>query len=183
MTSTASETAPAPRGKLGMWIFLGPDALSFAALLIAYGVLRARAGVWPDAAARLSLPLGAALTYVLLASSTTMALASGAAREGRAAAATRWLWVTIALGALFLAGQALEWRTLIGHGVGIGLDQAASTYYVCTGWHGAHVIAGLTILLVRTRAPADAARLAVAALFWHFVDAVWILVFTFVYLA
>jgi cytochrome c oxidase subunit III len=180
---TSSEMAAEPRGKLGMWIFLGADALSFAALLIAYGVLRARAGEWPDMAARLNLPLGAVLTYVLLASSTTMALATGAARDGRARAATRWLWATIALGTLFVAGQALEWRTLVGRGIGIALDQAASTYYVCTGWHGAHVLAGLAILLSCTRASTDAGRLAVAALFWHFVDAVWILVFTFVYLA
>lgn len=184
---TSSEMAVEPRGKLGMWVFLGVDALSFAALLIAYGVLRARAAQWPDMTARLDLPLGAALTYVLLASSTTMALATGAARDGRAQAAARWLWTTIALGTIFVAGQALEWRTLIGRGLGIALDQAASSYYVCTGWHGAHVVAGLAILLSCARAATDgaagASRLAVAALFWHFVDAVWILVFTFVYLA
>ena len=181
--TTAADTTATPRGPLGMWIFLAADALSFAALLIAYGVLRARAAAWPSAAARLDLPLGAALTYILLASSTTMALATGAARDGRGRAAARWLWATIALGALFVAGQAFEWRALAGHGIGLALDQAASSYYVCTGWHGAHVLAGLVLLASRLRAPADAGKLAVAALFWHFVDAVWILVFTFVYLA
>ena len=166
-----------------MWIFLAADALSFAALLIAYAVLRARAAAWPDAVARLSLPLGAALTYILLASSTTMALAVGAARAGREKAAARWLWATIALGALFVAGQAFEWRALASHGIGVALDQAASSYYVCTGWHGAHVLAGLAILVGATRGKADADKLAVAGLFWHFVDAVWIVVFTCVYLA
>ena len=191
---TSSDTAqPAtaaqlttPRGQLGMWIFLAADALSFAALLIAYGVLRARAAAWPLASARLGLPLGAVLTYILLASSTTMALASGAARAGHKPAAARWLWATIGLGAVFVAGQAFEWRALVAHGVGLALDQAAASYYVCTGWHGAHVIAGLALLIGRTRGVVDegaADKLAVAGLFWHFVDAVWILVFTFVYLA
>ena len=181
--TTAADTTATPRGPLGMWIFLAADALSFAALLIAYGVLRARATAWPSAAARLDLPLGAALTYILLASSTTMALATGAARAGRAKTAARWLWTTIALGAVFVAGQAFEWRALVSHGFGLAFDQAASSYYVCTGWHGAHVVAGLTILLARTRTISNADKLAVAALFWHFVDAVWIVVFTFVYLA
>ena len=180
-TSNAADAVA--RGSLGMWIFLAADALSFAALLIAYGVLRARAAAWPDALARLNLPLGGGLTYILLASSTTMALAVGAARSGRPSAAARWLAATIALGALFLAGQALEWRALVAHGIGVAFDQAAASYYVCTGWHGAHVIAGLVLLVARRRATRDADKLAVAALFWHFVDAVWIVVFTSVYLA
>lgn len=184
-TTTAATTAAAggSRGSLGMWIFLAADALSFAALLIAYAVLRARAAAWPEAAARLDLPLAGALTYMLLASSTTMALAVGAARAGREKSAARWLWATIGLGALFVAGQAFEWRALATHGIGVARDQAASSYYVCTGWHGTHVVAGLALLLGRTRAANDADKLAVAALFWHFVDAVWIVVFTSVYLA
>jgi heme/copper-type cytochrome/quinol oxidase subunit 3 len=183
-TAAATRATATSRGSLGMWIFLAADAASFAALLIAYAVLRARAAAWPDALARLNLPLGGALTYILLASSTTMALAVGAARAGRPpAVATRWLWATIALGALFVAGQALEWRTLVAHGIGVASDQAAASYYVCTGWHGAHVIAGLALLVTRRRAANDADKLAVAALFWHFVDAVWIVVFTSVYLA
>lgn len=180
--AVADESHRSP-GLLGMWIFLAADALSFAALLIAYAVLRARAAAWPDAAARLDLPLGGALTYILLASSTTMGLAVGAARSGRGQLAARWLWATIALGACFVAGQAFEWRALATHGIGIARDQAAASYYVCTGWHGVHVLAGLAILLGRTRAAAHADKLAVAALFWHFVDAVWIVVFTCVYLA
>jgi heme/copper-type cytochrome/quinol oxidase subunit 3 len=186
-TAAATRATATSRGSLGMWIFLAADAASFAALLIAYAVLRARAAAWPDTLARLNLPLGGALTYILLASSTTMALAVGAARAGRpSSAATRWLWATIALGALFVGGQAFEWHALVAHGIGVAADQAAASYYVCTGWHGAHVIAGLAILVglvIRAPAVPDADKLAVAALFWHFVDAVWIVVFTSVYLA
>jgi heme/copper-type cytochrome/quinol oxidase subunit 3 len=165
-----------------MWIFLVADATSFAALLTAWAVLRVRADVWP---ARLDLRLGGALTYILLASSLTMSLSSGAAARGQLGTARRWLWLTVALGAAFLSGQALEWSLLFRQGIEAASDLQAATFFVCTGWHGAHVLAGLVALVAvgaRRSWAASSSTLAMTALFWHFLDAVWILVFTLVYL-
>lgn len=146
-----------------MWVFLVTDALSFGALLLAYAVLRARAGAaWPDTAARLDLPLAAVATLALVGSSLTLARG--------------WLVPTLALGAAFLGAQGFEYATLARHGVGFGSDVAASIFFVATGWHGLHVLGGLVTLGAARRAPA-------AALFWQFVDAVWLVLFTVFYLA
>jgi cytochrome c oxidase subunit 3 len=171
-------------GRLGMWIFLVVDAISFAALLIAGADLRILAGGWPDAAARFDVPLAAVLTFVLLGSSTTMALSVDAAAAGRGAAARRWLWLTVALGLAFVVGQAGEWAALHRHGVGIATDLQAASFYATTGWHGAHVIAGILVLVsVGLRRAVAAETVAVVALFWHFLDAAWIVIFTAGYLA
>jgi heme/copper-type cytochrome/quinol oxidase subunit 3 len=177
----ASSPARAETGRLGMWVFLASDALTFVMLLIAYAVLRLRAEHWPSAAARLDLPLSVVMTFVLLASSATMAMAAESARAGRRRSTLRWLGVTIALGVAFLGGQAWEWSALRRHGVGVALDQAASSFYVTTGWHGAHVAAGviyLTIVGLRRRLDS----VGPAALFWQLLDAAWIGIFTAHYL-
>jgi heme/copper-type cytochrome/quinol oxidase subunit 3 len=151
-----------PVARFGMWVFLVTDAMSFGALLLAYALLRVRADAWPDVAARLHLPLPALATLLLLASSLTMA-------RGRVAA-------TLALGTAFLALQAFEWWTLGRHGVGFAADRAASSFFAVTGWHGLHVIAGLVLVaLAGARRP--------VALFWQFVDAVWVVLFAVFYLA
>jgi cytochrome c oxidase subunit III len=175
----ADSAAPESVGRFGMWVFLVTDAMSFGALLLAYAVLRARAQSWPEAAARLDVPLASVATFVLLASSLTMALAvDNAATPG---AARRWLLATLALGLGFLALQAFEYRALARHGIGFGSDQAASSFFVATGWHGLHVLAGVVVLAVVT-ARGRLGALPMVALFWQFLDAVWILLFTFLYL-
>ncbi|HEX8950357.1 MAG TPA: cytochrome c oxidase subunit 3, partial [Polyangia bacterium] len=151
-----------PVARFGMWVFLVTDAMSFGALLLAYAVLRAGADAWP--AARLDLRLAAVATLALVASSLTLA-------RGRIVA-------TLALGVAFLGLQALEYATLARHGVGFAADRAASIFFAATGWHGLHVVAGLVALAVARRSPGGA-----AALFWQFVDAVWIVLFTAFYLA
>jgi heme/copper-type cytochrome/quinol oxidase subunit 3 len=173
-------------GRLGMWVFLVADAVSFAALLIAGAALRARSGGWPAAGARFDVPLGAGLSFVLLASSTTMALAvDAAATAERAGAARRWLVATLALGLTFVGGQAWEWTTLARHGVTLAGDLQAASFFATTGWHGAHVVAGLVALAALALGPARlraGETLATAALFWHFLDAAWIVIFTVGYL-
>lgn len=177
----ATATAELPAGRLGMWIFLVTDAASFGALLISYGVLRARATAWPAAAGRLDLGMASVITFVLLASSLTVALAVDAAAAGRRRPALAWLGATLALGVWFLLGTSHEWVILARRGFGLSADAAASTYYACTGWHALHVTIGVVYLgVVAARRKLDA--LAAAALFWQFLDAVWILIFTFVYL-
>ncbi len=129
-------------GATGMWTFLATDAMGFAGLLIAYGILRVRADVWPDPRSRLALAPAAAVTFALLLSSLTMTLATRApsvrARRG-------WLVATLALGVAFLAGAAIEYAHLLSAASPMGLtsDLFASTFYVVTGFHALHVLAGL----------------------------------------
>src|SRR4051812_8562426 len=192
---TASPAEPerfggAGAGKIGMWVFLVTDGMGFGGLLIALGVLRARAGFWPDPASRLAIPIAAAMTLALLTSSLTVLLSLAAAREGRRGAATAWLAATVALGAGLLGAQALEYRHLLdgARAVRLTTDAFASTFYVITGYHGLHVLAGIfylgTLLLAGGRGgrPRDERTLEIAALYWHFVDLAWVPIFTFVYL-
>ncbi|MCU1279824.1 MAG: cytochrome c oxidase subunit [bacterium] len=160
--AVAESAAREPVARFGMWVFLVTDAMAFGALLLAYALLRARAEAWPDVAARVHLPLPALATVLLLVSSLTLA-------RGRVVA-------TNALGGAFVGLQAFEWIALGRHGVGFAADRAASSFFVLTGWHGLHVLVGLLLLAVAgARKP--------VALFWQFVDAVWIVLFTVFYLA
>jgi heme/copper-type cytochrome/quinol oxidase subunit 3 len=180
-----------PSAKLGMWLFLVADAMSFAALLLSYGVLRLESHDWPPSGSRLGIPFTAGLTFLLICSSVTMVFAVAAAQQRRRGALVCWLMATMLGGLLFLAGQAHEYSVLIrDKGMGLTVDQMSATFFVCTGFHGAHVLTGVILLgIVAVRAargryagsgPVDGVE--VAGLFWHFVDLVWILVFTLVYL-
>lgn len=176
-----------------MWVFLISDAFSFAGLLIAYAVLRAQAEVWrhPDEPA-LGVGFTAGLTFLLICSSLTMVLAHAALAEGRRVQASWFLAATALGGALFLVGQYHEYfglfdqPGLIPQGLRLGQSAYANTFFVITSFHGLHVFAGVVYLLVslvRTvTGRTDLPELEVLGLFWHFVDLVWILIFTFVYL-
>jgi cytochrome c oxidase subunit III len=181
--------------KLGMWVFLLSDAFSFGGLLITYGVLRAAsADWWPKGEPNFGIGFTAGLTFLLICSSLTMVLAVAAAHERKRGAAALLLGATMLGGILFLAGQYHEYfgiasAGLVEHGLRFGASHRATTFYVITSFHGAHVATGvllLAITLIRTlRAPAPALpadAIESVGLFWHFVDLVWILVFTFVYL-
>jgi cytochrome c oxidase subunit III len=166
-------------------MFLATDAMGFAALLIAYGMLRVHADQWPDAQERLDVLQAAVMTGALVTSSFTMTLAVRAARAGREGARAAWLTLTVLLGAAFLAGQLSEYRHLTTgpHPMSPATDVFAGTFYAVTGYHGLHVLAGVVILaglLIAGRGRARA--LEVASIFWHFVDLAWIPIFSFVYL-
>jgi len=174
-------------GRIGMWIFLITDGMGFGALLLAYGVLRARAAGWPDPMERFMIPVAAAMTLALLTSSLAVLLALSAADRGRGGAARAWLVATMLCGVGFLGGQAFEYRHLIQGTLPMGLTSGlfASLVYVITGFHGLHVVAGLLVLGGVTLSRGGAAwsrRVEVAALFWHFVDVAWVAIFTFIYL-
>ena len=182
----------ATAGKIGMWIFLLSDALSFAGLLLAYGILRGGSAVWRHPGEpRLGINFTAGLTFLLICSSVTMVLAYAAALEGDRKRAALWLAATALGGVLFLTGQFQEyfgiWRPgLSKEGLVFGRSAYASTFYVITSFHGFHVFSGVVYILVTLvqwlRRRVDAGRIELLGLFWHFVDLVWILVFTFVYL-
>jgi heme/copper-type cytochrome/quinol oxidase subunit 3 len=166
----------------GMWTFLATDAMGFGGLLAAYGVLRARAaaGAWPDPRSRLALAPAAAMTFALLTSSLTMTLAMRApgTRERR-----RWLLATLALGVAFLAGAAIEYGHLLGGAsMGLASDLFASTFYVITGFHGLHVLAGLIGIGFMLRAKHGAQANETMGLYWHFVDVAWMPIFSVIYL-
>jgi heme/copper-type cytochrome/quinol oxidase subunit 3 len=203
--STATETAaPAPAefdfgahisssGKLGMWIFLLTDAMSFGGLLLAYGILRAGSHNWPDPTQRLGITFTAVMTFDLICSSVTMVLGLAAAQRKDKKAAVMWLGLTVLGGLLFLGGQAKEYTELITEkGAGLTVDNMWASFFVPTSFHGLHVLTGVTYLSVITIQTAmgkytdgpnaSANNIEIAGLFWHFVDLVWILVFTFVYL-
>jgi cytochrome c oxidase subunit 3 len=174
-----------PAGKIGMWVFLATDAMGFAGLLVAHAVLRVGADQWPDPHERLDVVQAALMTAALVTSSFTMTLAARAARQGREGARAGWLAATIALGAAFLGGQAVEYGHLLGgpRPMGLGADVFAGTFYALTGYHGLHVLAGLVVLLSVLVAGRGRGRaVEVAALFWHFVDLAWIPIFSFIYL-
>jgi len=182
----------ATAGKIGMWIFLISDAFSFGGFLLAYGILRGGAEVWRHPGEPiLGINFTAGLTFLLICSSVTMVMAVANAAEGNRSRVSRWLALTALGGALFLAGQYQEYFGIWSHGLSkegliFGRSAYASTFYLVTGFHGAHVLSGtiyiLIVLLRNTAGKANANDIEILGLFWHFVDLVWILVFTFIYL-
>ena len=189
-----SPLTPESWGKLGMWMFLLGDAMSFGALLAGYGALRFGSADWPVPSGVLGVGLTAVMTFLLICSSVTMVLALAAIQRGDIAGFKKFLALTILGGVIFLGCQAYEWTHLIERGLGLGSNVFGAslfgtTFFCITGFHGAHVTGGVIYLgsyLVRALLgrlqPGHANQIEIAALYWHFVDLVWILVFTFVYL-
>ena len=182
-------------GKIGMWLFLVTDALSFSGFLIAYAVLRSTLQ-WPNPVQALGgVGLSGFMTFLLICSSVSMVLTIDACKHKNREAMLNWLLVTIIGGASFLGIQAYEYSHLIGH-MGMtfnsyahGTSLFASTFFSITGFHGLHVFSGVVYLIcmyvMAYRGDFDNGdynMLEIAGLFWHFVDLVWVLVFTFVYL-
>ncbi len=191
----------ATHGKVGMWIYLCTDAMTFAGLLLGYALLRGRTPNWPVPADILGLTLSGIMTFILILSSVTMVIAQakGEARDRKGL--IKYLAITVVGGILFLGLQAYEYSHLIHIGLGLseinvlGADglpippQFAQTFYVVTSFHGLHVLSGVIyLLIILGRAVAgkydsgNCNQVEIAGLFWHFVDLVWILVFTFMYL-
>ena len=166
-----------------MWTFLAIDAMGFGGLLIAYGVLRVRAGVdtWPDPRARLALAPAAAMTFALLVSSLTMTLATRARTCGRGGSGCSRRWRSASRS---WRARPLEYRHLLAGAPAMGLstDLFASTFYVVTGFHALHVFAGVVAVSFMLRAKIGAQTLETMALYWHFVDAAWMPIFSFIYL-
>jgi cytochrome c oxidase subunit III len=183
---------PSRTGETGMWVFLVADLMGFAGLLAAYFALRARAPAWPVASAQRAPTLAMGLTVLLVASSASMSAAVAAAERGEHHRGRIWLAVTLTLGMAFIAGQLLEFRVLVAAPAGghstlatLGtLAPAAALFFVLTGYHGVHVLVGVVVLarLTRLAPPRAAGALAVASLYWQFVDAVWLVLFAALYL-
>jgi len=189
-----SPLTPESWGKLGMWIFLAGDAVGFGVLLASYGAARASSGDWPPPAVHLGINIPGIMTFLLICSSVTMVKALEAIRLGRLGAARRFLLMTIAGGLLFLGMQGYEWTHLIEQGMRMfgnpwGAALFGASFFIITWFHGLHGTGGVIYLGVVTAAISrfpdreyDYMITEVAGLYWHFVDLVWIMVFTLIYL-
>ena len=182
---------PESWGKLGMWLFLAGDAMSFGGLIVGYGILRHASKTWPVPAQVLGINLTAFMTFLLIVSSVWMVLALAAIQEGNKARFNKFFGLTILGGAMFLGCQAYEWTHLLEHRlpelkIFFSTNLFATTFFILTGFHGMHVTGGVIyntcVLAAVNRGRYQAKHVEIAGLYWHFVDLVWILIFTFVYL-
>ncbi len=185
----------ATHGKIGMWLYLATDAMTFAGFLLGYAILRVRDPNWPLPEKYLGFWLPSIMTFLLICSSVTMVLAQARGEEKDRKGMVKFLLLTICGGLVFLGLQAYEYTHLF-HEYGMSLyefafgpPQFASSFFVVTGFHGLHVLSGVIYLsIICGRAMAgkydngNVNEVEIAGLFWHFVDLVWILVFTFIYL-
>ena len=180
---------PGNLGKLGMWTFLAGDAMTFGAGIAAYGALRIGNPNWPSPADYLGITTTAIMTFILICSSVTMVEALSGIQPATVEV-SNFMALTVLGGFTFLGMQAFEWHHLLGEkGMSIKVDLFDATFFILTGFHGCHVFGGVvynSVLLIRgmtgklTQAKANLVE--VAGLYWHFVDLVWILIFTFIYL-
>jgi heme/copper-type cytochrome/quinol oxidase subunit 3 len=198
--------------KVAIWAFIGSECMLFASLISTYLIYKGRSRVGPfphepwtnpltgqTTQGILDIPVTSASTFVLLMSSLAMVLALAAVQnkyvpkrttgERILGSSKLWLFMTALLGATFLGFQAYEFTAFVHEGLTIKTNLFGSTFFTLTGFHGAHVTAGvlwlLTLLAIdmkRGLGPADALNVDICALYWHFVDVVWIAIFTLIYL-
>jgi cytochrome c oxidase subunit 3 len=198
--------------KIAVWAFIGSECMLFVSLISTYLIYKGKSLVGPfphetytDPSGHvfkpiLNIPVTSASTFVLLMSSLAMVLALAAVQNADkpmpAGAWDRilrssktWLWMTALLGTTFLGFQAFEFTSFVHEGLTIRTNLFGSTFFTLTGFHGAHVTAGVLWLLAllgidykRGLKPADSLNVDIAALYWHFVDVVWIAIFTLIYL-
>src|SRR5665213_4270589 len=198
--------------KIAIWAFIGSECMLFASLISTYLIYKGRSvvGPYPHEAclppacatplkAILNIPVTSASTFILLMSSLAMVLALAAVEnkgkpqrnlgERILGNSKLWLFMTALLGLGFLGCQAYEFTSFVNEGLTIKTNLFGSTFFTLTGFHGAHVTAGviwiLSMLFIdmkRGLGPSDALNVDIMALYWHFVDVVWVAIFTLVYL-
>ncbi len=176
--------------KMLMWIFLASECLFFGSLISTYLIFRGDSIVGPLPADVLDIPLTSTSTFVLLMSSLTMVLAVFGAQHNRLGLMKGMLLATILLGLAFLGFQVYEFRHFAHLGLNLGTNQFGATFFVLTGLHGTHV--GVGVLYLASLLVASGRRnglgkevalhVDIAGLYWHFVDIVWIVIFTLIYL-
>ena len=175
--------------KLGMWAFLGSECLLFGALISTYVLYRGRSVSGPTPHKVYDIPFTSVSSFVLLMSSLTMVLALAAIQRGEPERLRVWLMATALLGMTFIAGQVYEFTRFVQEGLTLKTNVFGSSFFVLTGFHGAHVTVGILMLLslygmsLDGRLPPQRAEVVeLVGLYWHFVDIVWIIIFTVVYL-
>ncbi len=175
--------------KLAMWLFLSTECLLFGALISTYLIYKTRGNSEVLPTDLFDIPFTSVSSFVLLMSSLTMVLALSAFGRNDLDRGKAWLLVTAMLGAVFMGGQAYEFTAFYEEGLGYTTNPAASAFYTLTGFHGAHVSIGI-IMLMSLWVAANQGKLTgknsetveIVGLYWHFVDLVWIFIFTVIYL-
>ena len=175
--------------KMAFWAFIGSECLLFGSLISTYLVYKGHSLTGPYPHEVLNIPFTSFSTFDLLMSSLAMVLALAAVQRGDMKQGKIWLFVTALLGLIFLFGQYWEFSHFVREGLGLTTNLFGSTFYVLTGTHGAHVTVGviwlLTLWVQALRGklgPQNALTVEITGLYWHFVDVVWIVIFTVVYL-
>lgn len=175
--------------KLAMWLFLGSECLLFGGLISTYMLYKGRVARGPRPDETYSIPFTSVSSFVLLMSSLTMVLAVSAAKSNDIRKTRVWLTTTALLGATFVGGQIFEFTAFYRKGLGFTTSLFGSSFYTLTGFHGVHVTVGVVLLLslvamtLRGSISGDRAEVVeLIGLYWHFVDIIWIIIFTVVYL-
>jgi heme/copper-type cytochrome/quinol oxidase subunit 3 len=175
--------------KLAMWLFLASDCLFFGAFISAYLLYRGREQDGPTPRELFDIPFTSATSFILLMSSLGMVLALAAIQRGDHRRFRLWTMATVLFGATFVAGQIFEFTEFYRKGLSLDTNLFGSSFYVLTGFHGAHVCMGILWLLslwgmsMQGRLGTEKAEsVEIAGLYWHFVDVVWIVIFTIIYL-
>jgi heme/copper-type cytochrome/quinol oxidase subunit 3 len=175
--------------KIAMWAFLGSECLLFGALISTYLLYRGRSIVGPYPHDVYDIPYTSVSSFVLLMSSLTMVLALAAMQRKDQRRMRVWLLTTALLGTVFIGGQVYEFTVFYRAGLSLHENLFGSSFFVLTGFHGAHVTIGILMLLslfalsAKGRLAEDRVEtVELIGLYWHFVDVVWIVIFTVVYL-
>ena len=177
--------------KLGIWLFLASEVMLFGGLFSGYVLLRTGAADWPSGWERLGVPLAAFNTVILIASSVSMALSRRALKIGQLAKGRGWMVATAGLAAVFLAVKIYEYREHLHAGDVPARDNFFATYYTLTGMHALHVLGGIVVMAYLAGPGAAmwtrqrqryANRVETVALYWYFVDLVWLVLFPALYL-
>lgn len=176
--------------KLAMWVFLGSECMLFGGLISTYLLYKDRVpegGISPRDV--FDIPFTSASSFVLLMSSLTMVLALAAIQKGDDSRFRLWILTTALLGSTFIAGQIYEFTAFYREGLGFTTNIFGSAFYTLTGFHGVHVTIGIIMLLsllvlsIRGKLTVERSEtVEIVGLYWHFVDIVWILIFTIIYL-
>ena len=175
--------------KMLMWVFLASECLFFGSLISTYLVYQGRSLVGPEPHEVFNIPYTSVSAFVLLMSSLTMVLALAALQRGDHRGLRIWLMATALLGTVFLGGQTFEFTVFVREGVTLGQNLFGTTFFVLTGFHGAHVTIGVIMLIsfwvmsMRGKlSQKQSLNVELLGLYWHFVDVVWIVIFTVIYL-
>ncbi|MEZ5216111.1 MAG: cytochrome c oxidase subunit 3 [Ilumatobacteraceae bacterium] len=175
--------------KLAMWLFLGSECLLFGGLISTYMLYRGRVADGPAPDQVYDIPFTSVSSFVLLMSSLTMVLAVTSAARHDDRNTKLWLTITALLGATFVGGQVYEFTAFYREGMGFTTSLFSSSFFTLTGFHGVHVTVGIIMLMAvramiaRNKIPGEKDEVVeLVGLYWHFVDVVWIVIFTLVYL-
>lgn len=189
LESEAAETVATDRTMFGFWVYLMTDLMMFAVLFAVYAVLSGNTAGGASGRELFSLPLALTGTLILLTSSFTCGIGMIAARQGNKKRVLTWFGITFILGLAFLGLELREFSEFISEGHTPSANAFLSSFFVLVGTHGLHIISGLlwtavTLIYVIKRGltPHIVRKLAMLSLFWHFLDIVWIFIFTLVYM-